>query len=135
MSEMTASERRPDFLEPPVIEVALSVAFQPVAGLGTVQLVSAWQQKFQQSYPNVEEQAPFEMPVEKVGEPFRGPSIQVQLVAPPLAPRLWLVNDAGTQLLQLQHNFFARNWRKRPAETDYPRYPSLVRSFEEDFAD
>lgn len=132
-NKVTDVARPGDFEDPPVVEVALSVAFQPIPRLGLVNLVEAWQEEFRTRYPRIEEQAPFEMPTENVGEPPRGPSIRFGLVSPPFSTRLWLTNEVGTQLLQLQQGLFARNWRKQKGAGEYPRYPWLVRSFEEEF--
>jgi len=48
---------------------------------------------------------------------------------PPLS-RYWFLNDSGDQLIQLQHDRFLHNWRKRGPEDSYPRYESIRESFE-----
>jgi uncharacterized protein (TIGR04255 family) len=47
-------------------------------------------------------------------------------------PRLWFHDKEGTQLVQVQNNWFARNWRKLQTSADYPRYPALRAAFEND---
>ena len=39
--------------------------------------------------------------------------------------RFWFLNEPGTQLVQLQANRLSFNWRKEPADAEYPRYESL----------
>ena len=53
---------RRDFASPPVTEVVLSVALQPLA-LGVTDLVDLWRRYFQKTFPSVEEQPPFTMPI------------------------------------------------------------------------
>lgn len=120
----------PSFGAPPVVEVALSVGFEAVLGLGTVNLARL-SDEYRLNFPTVEEQAPYVMPLESFGKPT-SPSVSLELFSIPPAPRLWFVDTAGAHLVQVQNNWFARNWRKAPSAPEYPRYPKLSRAFRAD---
>ena len=40
-------------------------------------------------------------------------------------PRLWLMNEPGSQLLQLQQDRLVVNWRRLPSDIPYPHYDSI----------
>ena len=122
----------PDFSDPPVAEVVLSVSFEPVAGLRVVQLGDLWKTRFADRFPRVEEQPPWEAPIERFGQFAGGPTISFQALQVPPLPRLWFVDERGTELVQAQSNWFARNWRKTDEDPDYPRYPKLRAPFRKD---
>ncbi|MGB2802231.1 MAG: TIGR04255 family protein [Phycisphaerae bacterium] len=119
----------PDFTNPPVIEVALSVQFNRILGLRTAQmglLWSAWKDRF----PKTEEHPPLEPAVECFDEgpgPAQGPRIVIS-PAPPV-PRCWFLNNSGTELLQVQQDRFVHNWRKVGAGDKYPRYGKIREGF------
>jgi uncharacterized protein (TIGR04255 family) len=46
---------------------------------------------------------------------------------------VWLLNEPGSELLQVQQDRFVRNWRKLEDAEEYPRYRSLRESFRQDF--
>jgi len=119
----------PDFTDPPVIEVALSVQFNKILGLRTAQmglLWSAWKDRF----PKTEEHPPLESAVECFDEgpgPAQGPRIVISQ-APPV-PRCWFLNNSGTELLQVQQDRFVHNWRKVGEGGKYPRYERIREGF------
>lgn len=118
----------PDFEHPPVSEVVLSVGFLDLPRFH-VGLIGRFWAMVSDDFPNVEHQPPYEMPIEPlieapVAEP---PTVQV-LDAPPV-PRVWLRNANGTQLIQLQSNWFAFNWQNAGGIAEYPRYPAVAEQF------
>lgn len=124
----------PSFSEAPVVEVALAVAFEPLA-LRSFEIVRIWDALFLDQFPHAEEQPPFQMPIEQFASRPEIPSLNLQLMRGMPVPRLVLHNDvpdASTQVIQLQNNHCARNWRKSSADTDYPRYPALQQAFAHD---
>lgn len=59
------------------------------------------------------------------------PNFQFEPVnVPPL--RSWFLNEDETQLLQVQHNRIARNWRRSKTTALYPSYDSVRQPFRED---
>ena len=120
---------RPDFDNPPVIEVALSVGFTPLAQYTSAHGGLFWQ-RVADKFVKAEEHPPLSIPQESEGV---GPAVpRVELTALP-TPRLWLVTEDGDELLQLQSDVFARNWRKTAPDRPYARYETVRGQFEKGF--
>lgn len=123
----------PEFVSPPVSEVVLGVQFEKMESLKTPQLGYLWH-AFRDRFPHTEEQPPLEPVIEQFGQRLaRRPSVRLQFLATPPRPRLWLLNDAGTELVQIQDDRFVRNWRKQEDSDEYPRYRRLRELFKRDF--
>ena len=128
---MSNSERTlPDFESPPVIEVALGVQFDPPLALTSAHLGRIWE-IYQRRFPKTQDQPPLpsviETPDAKVSP---GPS--VQFVGVPPLPRCWFLNEAETELIQIQKDRFVRNWRKVQVGDVYPRYEQIRDGFRDD---
>ena len=121
----------PHFSNPPVVEVALAVGFRPLAGFRIVDLGRLWE-RYQEAFPKVEEQPPLQMTVEQFGGRGSTPSVSLSLMATPPPPRVWFLDEDESQLVQVQNDWFARNWRKTGSSADYPRYPRMRAPFESD---
>lgn len=120
---------RPDFSDPPVVEVALSVQFESLNKLRTPQLGVLWQ-KFRNHFPITEEHAPLDAVVEQFGaRRVRKGAAQIKILGSPPTPRCWFLNEAGTELIQVQHDRFIHNWRKAGTEAEYPRYEHIRATF------
>lgn len=122
------------FRSPPVNEVSLAVAFQPVS-LGVVAASELWRSRFKSAYPTVEEQGPVRMPIERFeGMPSATSTLQFELSdGSALLPRLWFISPDGSELIQVQRDWFARNWRQTDTSTaSYPLYPAAREAFERD---
>lgn len=122
----------PEFRKPPVVEVALAVGFQPLTGFRSVEIGHLWD-LYKAEFPNATDQAPIEMPIEQFGKTPGPPQIAFELMAIPPTPRIWFANESDTDLIQLQANWFARNWRKKPEASRYPKYLALRTRFAKDF--
>jgi uncharacterized protein (TIGR04255 family) len=122
----------PDFSNPPVVEVALSVSFEPLNGYTSAHTGLYWN-RVRDQFERAEEHPPYKIPLEnEVAEPTaRGMNVEV---LKHLEPRIWLVNSDETELIQIQKDGFFRNWRKR-SEEPYPRYKNLRQRFEREFTD
>lgn len=120
-----------NFKLPPVIEVAMGVQFEAVAGLGSFrsgELFQVWRDL----YPHVSEQA--ELPR---WPDFSTAGAETQLflqLAGRPAARLWLASPRGDFLLQLQADRFIVNWR-RTGSGSYPRYATVRERFEATWSD
>jgi len=126
---MKSPEQLPEYEAPPVVEVALSVRFDAVLGLSAPQMGVLWSSSYRAEFPNIEQQPPIEPAVEHFGGP--PPPFSLKLEAGMPAPRFWFVNSNGSQLIQLQQNWFAFNWRRRtPDAAEYPRFSSVKDSFQ-----
>jgi len=120
----------PRFLRPPVSEVALSIMFDAVK-LRTVHFGLFWN-RVRNKFPELAEQPPLARQIEIETELRRSPepAFRFEPVAVPML-RFWFLNESGTELLQLQQDRFARNWRAA-ANVDYPSYDRIRGPFEED---
>lgn len=121
---------RPDFSDPPVVEVALSVQFESLGKLRTPQLGLLWQQ-FRDRFPVTAEHAPLDSVVEQFGAPrVRKGVARIEMLESPPTPRCWFLNNAGTELIQIQHDRLVYNWRKAGTDAEYPRYEHVRDAFE-----
>lgn len=120
----------PEFDRPPVVEVVLAVKFLPPEGLRTTHLGVFWAENFATELPTVEELAAYDAPVER----FDGvePGVQFNVMTGPPPTRFWFISPDDSRLLQLQRDWFARNWRKTNEVDEYPRYESIRDAFAAD---
>lgn len=119
----------PDFGNPPVVEVALAVQYDPLEDLRSTQLGLLWLE-FKDRFPKTEEHPPLGPMVEEFGDkrPSK-PELRVEMLDKPPTPRLWYLDEAGTELVQVQQDRFAHNWRKLKGDENYPRYEHIKDSF------
>ena len=54
-----------------------------------------------------------------------GPAVAFKVSEETETPRLWLMNEQGSQLLQLQQDRLVVNWRRLPSDIPYPHYESI----------
>ena len=118
----------PDFAKPPVIEVVLSVQIDPLPELQSPHLGLLWN-KFRSDFPKTQQHPPLDSVIERFG--VRKPdkvTVNFQLGVP--VSRHWFLNEAGTELIQVQQDRFAVNWRKGSDEVEYPHYTSIRSKFQ-----
>lgn len=121
----------PDFSDPPVVEVALGVQFEPLE-LRSAH-IGLWWQKIRDRFPRIEEQAPLDPAIERFGVPrARVAKLRFEMTTKPPVPRSWFLNEEGTELIQLQPDRFVHNWRKDGKDTPYPRYERVRDTFEKE---
>lgn len=120
----------PDFTNPPVVEVALSVQFDAIKKLRTPQLGLLWNE-FKNDFPVTEEHPPLDAVFERFGMPPKPgrATVQFQMLDAPPIPRCWFLNNSGTELVQVQPDRFIHNWRKQGSQESYPRYETLRKTF------
>ncbi len=122
--------RLPDFADPPVIEVALSVQFESLSGFGTPHIGLLWSE-FRNEFPRTEEHPPRPSVIERFGV-RRAPKTDFRVEAAFPVPQCRFLNDRGTELIQIQQDRFVHNWRKVGQGDVYPRYEFVRRRFEEE---
>lgn len=132
MHSEQADQEFPDFDDPPVVEVVLSAGFESLKAFRLVEIVQFWESRARQELPRVEEQPRYEMPIEHLGAKVQVPPVSWQVLPGPPMPRFWFLNEEGSQLLQVQNDWIARNWRRTGQHANYPRYPELKRAFASD---
>ena len=121
-----------DFDRPPVGEVALAVQLAEPATDDAITLGRFWPQ-VQDRYPHVESQPPLP-PMNEEFSASAVPTVSFQLLDRPPSGRYWLLNDDETELIQVQPDRFAYNWRREPSAAEYPRYRHLRERFHEVFS-
>lgn len=126
-----SKQASPSFRKPPVTEVVLAAAFKSLA-LSIPDIGLLWE-AFRSEFPRVEEQPPYDPPTELFEAGYAGPPVSFEIFPSPPLPRIWMLSEDQTELLQLQRNWFACNWRKVAPEDKYGRWPSRWGSFERNF--
>ncbi len=119
----------PDYERPPLVEVALSVQFEELKRLEVAHFGVLWEQ-FRRKFPRTERHEGLDSVVEDF-QPLRvpKPGIRFQTSDRPPVPRVWFLNDRGTELIQVQRTRFVHNWRKGSTDEKYPRYEKIRREF------
>lgn len=120
----------PSFESPPVTEVVASVAFER-KNLTTGHLGKFWSERLSGDLPDLEEQPPYQPPLESQARPLPM-SLQFELLDQGRSTRLWAKSEDGSRLVQMQPDWFAVNWRSAlGADGPYPRWPSIESMFRE----
>jgi uncharacterized protein (TIGR04255 family) len=119
----------PDFENPPLSEVAISLQFAQLSTFSVVHAGLLWD-KFKGRFPRVEYKGRLQPAFETFGlmKPST-PKLQLQLAEVPDLPRLWFVDSASSELVQFQPDRFIHNWRKVGEGSAYPRYEAIRASF------
>ena len=121
----------PDFDNPPVVETVLSAQFERLPAMRSVHFGLFWQ-RVRDRFPSTEDHPTLAPIVEPATPPLVELRFEVQETL--LLPRLWLLNSAGTEMMQIQNDRFIKNWRKGDENEEYPRYAKTIKpAFERDF--
>lgn len=126
------------FRSPPVAEVVTSVRFTPMPVETFLSIGTLHAEKWSHDFPDLEQQVHYEVPTETFPGPgARAMPFEISFPAPPPMPRIWAISSDGYELLQLQPNWFAANWRANAAQAQpapgegarYDRWTSRRRAF------
>lgn len=121
----------PDYTNPPIIEVALSVSFKRLLQYTAAHSGLFWSQVIDR-FPLAQEQLPLQIPPELETPALSEPRMQLEMG--PAPSRTWLVTADGSELIQLQNDTFAHNWRQQESEgSAYPRYEHVRGQFDQEF--
>jgi uncharacterized protein (TIGR04255 family) len=117
----------PDFPNAPLVEVALSIQFQPLVNFSSAHAGEFWQ-LLKTEFPTTQD----EQPLPQINEYFGGnrpfpPSLEFGISIGHPGTRTFFLSQDGDYLVQVQRNRFALNWRKTSSKPEYPRY-EVVRS-------
>jgi uncharacterized protein (TIGR04255 family) len=115
----------PEFDNPPVSEVALSVQFVPLAKWTAAHGGLFWAEVIA-DYPQADVQPPLVPQVERFGEEYWQRNLLVEF-GEPGAARFWFVGDPPSRLIQVQRDRLIANWRKVTGHEIYPRYVNEIR--------
>lgn len=123
----------PDFRVPPVTEVALGVQFGTLERLMAPHLGLVWQE-FRDAFPEIEEHPPLDPAFETFADKVPVfPVPRVELLDRLPTPRVFFINGAKTELLQVQRDRFIHNWRKIGEGDAYPRFERMLETFRAGF--
>jgi uncharacterized protein (TIGR04255 family) len=125
----------PDFGAPPVTEVVLGVQFGSLDRLTAPHLGLVWAE-FRDQFPIIEEHPPLDPVFETFADEAPRtpvPRLQFELLTSPPPPRIFFINSARTQLLQVQRDRFIHNWRKIGDGDAYPRFEHMLSTFEDGY--
>lgn len=115
----------PEYDQPPVVEVALAVEFKQsvnFSALALGRLADAWEDIL----PRAEER-PLLPKMGLPAEDLLDTLFEIEETASN-PPRLWLQNDTGDHVAQIQHDRLVVNWRKGDLGGEYPRYETIRES-------
>jgi len=122
----------PDYENPPVAEVALSVQFEPLRRFRTPYIGLLWEKYQKRELKFIEEQPSIPQVFELFGEEKLIPR-RVEISSLPPVSRCLFLNENRTELVQVQNDHFVHNWRKgEKTDTEYPRYSYIRSAFLED---
>jgi len=123
----------PDFDDPPVVEVYLSVQFEPIVEFDAGRLNACWNE-LRSEFPRAKHQLVLGHELEQFGGAPAQPTPPVQLWSLEVPVRLALTSADGARLIQIQADRFVHNWRKIAVAAPYPRYEEIRERFEAYFA-
>jgi len=118
-----------DFERPPVTETVLGVHFGPVRAIESAQIIELWQREFRDRFPHVEERDRHLPSIESF-VPGATMTPRIEFRRGPQSPRYWFRSEAGDQLVQLQNDWMAFNWRKSAPEVGYHHFGEGAAQFE-----
>jgi uncharacterized protein (TIGR04255 family) len=81
------------------------------------------------TFPKVEEHPPYVTPVERFDSTDIAREIAFEFSEAMPTPRMWFVSRDGQELVQIQRDWLACNWRKVRPEDTYGRWPSRRKEF------
>ncbi len=112
-SKSKQSAPLPKFSAPPINEVVAGVFHSAIDGFRLPHFGLFWD-RVKNQFPRCEHAPPLAPPGVPEGLPW---------------PRVWLLGDDQTTLLQLQRDCFLFNWRRVVGDESYPHYSEVIDSF------
>jgi len=122
------AETLPSFENPPVNEVVMGVQFDALHGLLSPHIGKFWS-VVEHDYPNCTDNPPILSQIEDFNTMQLVSQHTISLGPKPDLPRVFLEDDKGHWLIQIQRDRFLHNWRIITDESEYPRYPEVCRRF------
>lgn len=123
-----AAQRAVDYKKPPVVETAFALVFAPIKGWNLLHFGLLWQ-RYRAAYPNPE----VKLPTGNIEPADLIPTLTPDFDLRALPLRCWFVDETKHQLLQVQRNFFIRNWRKIEDSNTYVHYDEIRPLFAKDW--
>lgn len=119
----------PSFKSPPVTEVVIGSRFQQAVDYSVVSVGQLGARLRELGFRTVQEQPGYDAPTERFGPGAMVDQVSLELLTGPPPARYWFLNDSGDELLQLQPDWLAANWRKVAPKAEYGRWESRWGAF------
>jgi uncharacterized protein (TIGR04255 family) len=126
---------RPKFERPPLIEQAITVVFDDLAGFSIGDFGRFWS-LIEAEFPQCEQAPPLPISIEQLGTIPTEPEVKLVLSPGQIIPRCLYRNLSNGEAIQVQQNRFTFNWAKF-GNSPYPhsertvsRFVELFRTFE-----
>lgn len=119
----------PDFKDPPLVEVALGIQFDPLIGLDVLQMGRLWS-AFLHDYPKHELHPMLAAQFETFERPVLE-ELMFPLGLDSVPARCWFLSSDETALVQVQADRFILNWRQKGGTGTYPRYEVMRQLLEQ----
>jgi uncharacterized protein (TIGR04255 family) len=121
----------PNFVHPPLTEVALSMQFEELSNFRVIHLGALWEEFSKSAFPLNEEQPPVPKTFELLGVPQVSAGPQFELLNVPPMPRYLFLSSESSFIIQVQQDRFTVNWRRRSLDDVYPRFEAVLEKFDE----
>lgn len=116
------------FTTPPVVEVVCGVSFALPKPLKTAHIGRYWA-LVANEFPRCDEAAPLALIVEGESSSDADGRVLIEETELPPLRRSWLINEAGTNIIQLQDDRFLFNWKRENSDIGYPSYQEVIGDF------
>ena len=93
-----------------------------------------WWTQIRERFPKYEQAPPLPPSIETFEGP-QEPRFEFQISDTPPTPRLLMLSEPGTEVLQIQEDRFGYSWRKLSPDHEYPRYVNIRENFERELAE
>lgn len=117
------------FEKPPVTEVVLGVTFRSL-GLTASHIGHFWATRLKDHFPTPEDRPAYHPSIEQYPSQPRYGEFTFRINEGTPGLRHWFLTTDNSELLQVQPDWFACNWRKVGPDSEYGRWPSRREAFE-----
>lgn len=119
-----------DFARPPVTETALGLHFGALRPVDSLRIVEFWQRELRSRFPEAEER---DRHIPSIESFDAGATMtpRLEFRRGQQAPRYWFRSQNGSELVQLQNDWLAFNWRKASPDVGYQHYAQGASQFED----
>jgi uncharacterized protein (TIGR04255 family) len=117
------------FERPPIAEVVAAVSFDRLPGATAAQLGVFWRDSLSSEFPDINVMPPVSRPVERFGNESTLRDLPFVIESDYRSPRLWFISALGDEVVQVQDDWFACNWRRVEPGSIYSHWPRRKQVF------